>query len=140
MRTGWGTRRLIDTAADLGRSHQSELVMDVRRALLNALDQWYPIVQQFHRFMVAVSRVAVNHDGRSGSASDPLVWDQRRKRKQRNTDFWVNVDLACLPMGPGFRWTVVVSLVLMWLPGRMVSACCASLLPFLGYSAVACWR
>ena len=38
--------------------------MDVWRALLNALDLWYPIMQQLHRFMIAVSRVVVNHDGR----------------------------------------------------------------------------
>ena len=40
MRTGWGTRRLIGTAADLGRRHQFELVMDVRRALRDARDPW----------------------------------------------------------------------------------------------------
>ena len=52
--------------------------------------------------MVAVSWVAVNHDGRSGSAPDPLVWDQGSKRKQRKTDIRVNVDLASLPGAPGF--------------------------------------
>ena len=43
------------------RRHQSESVMDPGRALLN---HWYPIILQLHRFMVAVSGVAVNHDGR----------------------------------------------------------------------------
>ena len=52
-----------DAAADLGRRHQSKAVMDVRRALVNARDLWCPIMLQFHRFMVAVSRVSVNHDG-----------------------------------------------------------------------------
>ena len=33
-----------------------------------------PFVQQLHRFMIAVSRVAVDHDGKGGSAPDPLVW------------------------------------------------------------------
>ena len=42
-----------DAAADLGRRHQLEQVMDVRRALLNASDSWYPIILQLHRFMVA---------------------------------------------------------------------------------------
>ena len=95
-----------DTAADLGRRHQPELVMDVRRALLTARDHWYLIVQQLQRFMIAVAGVAVNHDGRSGSAPDPLVWDQGSKRKQRKNDIRVNVDLASLP------GSVVVSLVL----------------------------
>ena len=87
-----------DTVADLGMRHQPELVMGVSQgALLNARDHWYPIVQQLHRFMIAVPRVAVNHDGRCGSAPDPLVWDQKSKRKQRETDIRVKVDLP-----PGF--------------------------------------
>ena len=88
-----------DAAAELGSRHQSELVMDVRRALLNARNHWYLIVQQLHRFMVAVSRVAVNHDG---FRPDPFVWDQGSKRKQRKTDIRVNVDLASLPGPPVF--------------------------------------
>ena len=36
--------------------------MDVRRALLDARAHWYPIIQQLHRFVIAVSRVAVGHD------------------------------------------------------------------------------
>ena len=39
-----------DTAADLGRRHQSEAVMDARRVLVNAREFWYPIVLQLHRF------------------------------------------------------------------------------------------
>ena len=50
-----------DAAADLGGRHQSELVMDTRRALLNTRNHWYPIILQLYRFMVAVSGVAVNH-------------------------------------------------------------------------------
>ena len=64
-----------DTASDLERPHQPEEVMDVRRAVLNARELWYPIILQLHRYMVAVSRVSVNHDGRGGSAPVPLVWD-----------------------------------------------------------------
>ena len=46
--------------------------------------------------------VAVNHDGRGGSAPDPLVWDQGSKRKQLKIDIRVNVGLASLPEQPGF--------------------------------------
>ena len=63
-----------DAAADLGRRHQSELRMDAGRVLLNARNHWYPIMQ-LRRFMIAVSGVTFNHDGRGGSAPDPLVWD-----------------------------------------------------------------
>ena len=50
-----------DTTADIGRRHQTELLIDVRRGLLQARTHWYPVMQQLHRFMIAVSRVAVNH-------------------------------------------------------------------------------
>ena len=53
-----------DTAADLGRRHQSEVLIDARRRLLKVRSHWYPIMLQLHRFMIAVARVTVNHDGR----------------------------------------------------------------------------
>ena len=87
--------------------------------------------------MIAVSRVAVNHDGKGGFAPDPLVWDHGGRRKVRRTDIRVKVDLASLPgpraflNGPGCRFTGVASLVLMLLSGRVVLASHASLLPFL---------
>ena len=40
-----------DTAADLGRCHQPEEVMDIRRVLLNAREYWYTIVLQLHQFL-----------------------------------------------------------------------------------------
>ena len=65
-----------DTAADLGRRHQSEVLIDARRRLLKARSHWYPIMLDLHRFMIAVARVSVNHDGKGRTAPDPLVWDQ----------------------------------------------------------------
>ena len=44
-----------DTAADPGRRHQSELLMDARRSFVKVRTRWYPIMQQLHRFMIAVS-------------------------------------------------------------------------------------
>ena len=52
--------------------------------------------------MIAVAGVSVNHDGRDGTAPDPLVWDQGGRRKVRRTDSSFNVDLASLPGPPGF--------------------------------------
>ena len=63
---------------------------------------WYPIVTDLHRFMIAVARVSVNHDGRGGTAPDPLVWDQGSRPKVRKLATGVNVDLASLPGPPGF--------------------------------------
>ena len=59
------------------------------------------IMQQLHRFMIAVSRVAVNHDGK-GSAPDPLVWDHGGRKKVRRTDIRVNVEIVSLPGPHGF--------------------------------------
>ena len=69
-----------DLAADLGRRHQSELLINAGRKLLQARNNWYPIMTDLQRFMVAVARVSVNHDGRGGTAPDPLVWDQGSRR------------------------------------------------------------
>ena len=65
-----------DTAADLGRRHQAELLIDARRKLLQVRSYWYPVITDLHRFMIAIARVSVNHDGKGGTAPDPLVWDQ----------------------------------------------------------------
>ena len=65
-----------DAAADLGRRHQSELHINARRRLLQAPSHWHPVMSDLHRFMIAVVRVSVNHDGKSGTALDSLVWDQ----------------------------------------------------------------
>ena len=63
-----------DTAADLGRRHQSVILIDAGRRLLKARSYWYFVMLLLHRFMIAVARVTVNHDGRGGTALDPLVW------------------------------------------------------------------
>ena len=63
---------------------------------------WYPIMLQLHRFMIAVARGSVNHDGKGGTAPDPLVWDQGSKPKVRKLAIRVHVDLASLPGPPGF--------------------------------------
>ena len=65
-----------DIAADLCRRHQSEILINARRRLLQARSYWYPVMTDLHRFMVAIARVSVNHDAKGGTAPDPLVWDQ----------------------------------------------------------------
>ena len=98
-RVGFGWRigyDEADTAADLGRRHQTEDVMEVRRALLNAREFRYPIMLHLHRW--------------SGSTLDSFVWDQGSWKKQRKVDIRVNVDHALLPGPPGFldgRWIQV---------------------------------
>ena len=91
-----------DFAADLGRRHQTELLIDARRRLLQVRSYWYPIMTDLHRFIIAIARVSVNHDGKGGTAPDPLVWDQGSKPRVRKLAIRVNVDLASLPGPPGF--------------------------------------
>ena len=55
-----------------------------------------------HRFMFAVARVTVNHNGKGGAVPGPLVWDQGGRPKARKLDMGVNVDIASLPGPPGF--------------------------------------
>ena len=47
-----------DNAADLGRRHQSEILIDARRRLLGTRGHWYPIMTDLHRFMIAIARVS----------------------------------------------------------------------------------
>ena len=83
-----------DIAADLGRRHQTEVLIDARRRLLQARSYWYPVVADLHRFMIAIARVSVNHDGKGGTAPDPLAWDHGSKPKARKLAIRVNVDLG----------------------------------------------
>ena len=78
------------------------MLVDARRRLLQARGHWYPIMLDLHRFMIAVAWVTVNHDGKGGTAPEPLVWDQGSRPKVRKLAVRVNVDLASLPGPPGF--------------------------------------
>ena len=91
-----------DIAADLGRRHQTEVLINARRRLLEVRGYWYPIMLDLLRFMIAIARVSVNHDGKGGTAPDPLVWDRGSRPKVRRLAIRVNVDLASLPGPPNF--------------------------------------
>ena len=91
-----------DAAADLGRLRQHDDVITARRNLLRVPRLWYPIMLDLHRFMIAVSRIEVNHDGFGGTAPDALVWDQGGIVKTRAPSFRLIVDCASLPGPPGF--------------------------------------
>ena len=86
--------------------------------------------------MIAVSRVSDNHDGRGGTAPQPVVWVRGSRAQLRKVDNRVNIDLAALPRPLGFLdgpWVqvVVLSLNVTLLPGHTVSVCCVSSPPFL---------
>ena len=72
-----------DEAADFGRRRVSPAVIDARRNLSGVCARWYPVVLDFHRFFIAISRAVVNHDGLGGTAPDPLVWSAGALGKRR---------------------------------------------------------
>ena len=81
-----------DAAADLGRLRQQDAVITARRDLFRVRRFWYPIIFDLHKFMVAISRIEVNHDGFGGTG---IV-------KTRAPSFRLIVDHASLPGPPGF--------------------------------------
>ena len=91
-----------DTAADLGRLMQKDEVMTARRALIRVGSHWYPIMLDLLKFMVAISRIEVNHDGHRGTARRPMTWDQGSSIKPRASSLWITIDHASLPGPPGF--------------------------------------
>ena len=68
------------------------LILDVGGSVLLSLmlvvtsrggcGRWYPVILDLHRFFIAISRTVVNHDGRSGTAPDPLVWSAGALHKE----------------------------------------------------------
>ena len=102
-----------DAAADLGRLRQQDDVITARRDLLRVRRLWYPIVLDLHRFMVAISRFEVNHDGFGGTAPDAMVWDKGGIVKTRAPSFRLIMDHATLPGPPEFlssTWCTLNSL------------------------------
>ena len=61
-----------DEAADFGRRRVSLFVIDASRNLSGVCCRWYPVVLDLHRFLIAIARAVVNHDGRSGAAL--ILW------------------------------------------------------------------
>ena len=70
-----------DAAADLGRLRQQDDVITARRDLLRVRRFWYPIFLDLHKFMIAISRIEVNHDGYGGIAPDAMVFGPRWNRQ-----------------------------------------------------------
>ena len=91
-----------DAAADFGRLRQHGDVITARRDLLRVRRYWYPIMIDLHKFMVAISRIEVNHDGYGGTAPDAMVWDRGGIVKPRASSFRLIVDYASLPGPKGF--------------------------------------
>ena len=89
-----------DEAADFGRRRVGNAVTDARRNLSRVCGRWYPVLLDLHRFFIAISRAVVNHDGRDGTAPDPLVWSRWCSSKEAS--------FGSCGLGPGFSaWALV---------------------------------
>ena len=62
-----------DEAADFGRRRVGPVVIDARRNLSGGCGRWYPVILDLHRFFIAISRAAVDHDGNDGMWCGLLV-------------------------------------------------------------------
>ena len=91
-----------DEAAEFGRWRVGNTVIDARRNLSGVCGCWYPVVLFLHRFFIAISRAVVNHEGRDGTAPDPLVWSAGAHPKRRRLVHAVR-DRVFLP-GPPAIW------------------------------------
>ena len=89
-----------DEAAAFGRRRVGNAVIDARRNLSGVCGRWCPGILDLHRFFIAISRAVVNHDGRDGTAPDPLVWSAGAHPKRRRLVHAVR-DRAFLPRPPG---------------------------------------
>ena len=89
-----------DEAADFGRRRVGHAVIDARRNLSGVCGHWYPVILDLHRFLIAISRAVVNHDGKDGTAPDPLVWSAGAHPKRRRLIHAVR-NQAFLPGPPG---------------------------------------
>ena len=89
-----------DEAADFGRRRVGNAVIDDRRNLSGVCGRWYPGILDPHRLFIAISRAVVNHDGRDGSAPDPMVWSAGARPKRRRLVHAVR-DRAFLHGPPG---------------------------------------
>ena len=76
-----------DAAADLGRLRQQDAVITARRDLLRVRRFWCPIILDLHKFIGAISRIEVNHDGFGGTALDAMFWDKGGVVKTRAPSF-----------------------------------------------------
>ena len=103
-----------DEAADFGRRRVGPAVIDARRNLSGVCGRWYPVILDLHRFFIAISRAVVNHDGRGGTAPDPLVWSAGAHPQRRRLVHEVRNRLFCLGrlvFGAlsGFRFQLLLS-------------------------------
>ena len=87
--TGWATMLLMRLLT---------LVVGGLVMLSLVCGRWYPVLVDFHRFFIAIARAVVNHDGREGTAPDPLVWSAGALPKRRSWFMRFETGHSCLDL------------------------------------------
>ena len=126
-----------DEAADFGRRRVPPAVIDARRNLSGVCSRWYPVILDLHRFFISISRAVVNHDGRDGTAPDPLVWSAGALPRGVGWFMRFGTRLLCLGhlvfgIWNGFKFLLLPSvlrvllfgliLVVFWLSGSLLNS------------------
>ena len=88
-----------DKAAEMGRLHLSEPAIDARRALFGARRHRYSTMLDLQKYIVAIPRNVVNHDGLGSTALDAITWDKGGILKDYVIHVGINIDFSSLP-GP----------------------------------------
>ena len=91
-----------DEAADFGRRRVHWGVIDARCNFAGVCSRWRHVVLVLHLFFFAISRAVVNHEGKSGTFVDPMVWSAGGIPKRRKVEHAVR-DGAFQP-GPAGIW------------------------------------
>ena len=113
-----------DEAADIGRRRVGNAVIDARRNLSGVCGRSYPVILDFHRFFISISRAVVN-DGHDGTAPDPLLWSAGALSKRRRLVHAVrNRAFLPAPLVIGILSRLVclclLSVLRMWLIGHIL--------------------
>ena len=92
-------------------------------------------MMNFHKYMVAISRIEVNHDGYGGTAPDATICDNGSILKPRSSSLRFIVDHASLLAPIGFRDSSWCSLPFSSITQEDVAVCPYSVNIFLEFTA-----
>ena len=92
-----------------GRRRVGHDVVDAKRNFSGVCGRWYPVLLDFHRLFIAISRAVVNHDGRDGGVlpkrrGPPAIW----------ASGWFNIPASAVGAGDIAHWPYSVSLLVKW--------------------------
>ena len=101
-----------DEAADFRRRRVPWWIIDAQRNCSGVCARWRPVFLGLHRFLVAIARAVVNHDGGTGTSMDPMVWSVGSALERRRR--WVVVAATPITCHDIELWPYSVSMLVKW--------------------------